>query len=68
MMRAQPAELRKVCESEGRNYDDIEITSLWDPEGGEDSLNVLADLGIARAVVMNGGPDAIKAIADKFIR
>ena len=67
-MRAQLAELRTVCESEGRNFDDIEMTSLWEPEGGEDSLKVLADLGIARAVVMNGGPDAIKAIGDKFIR
>jgi probable F420-dependent oxidoreductase len=67
-IRTQLAELRTVCESEGRNYDEIEITSLWDPEGGEESLKMLAGLGIARAVVMNGGPDAIKAIADKFIR
>ncbi|MEM7469620.1 MAG: LLM class F420-dependent oxidoreductase [Pseudomonadota bacterium] len=68
MMRTQLAELRKVCESEGRNYDDIEITSVWNPESGKDSLDMLADLGIARAVVMNGGPDTIKAVADKFIQ
>ena len=68
VMRAQLTELRGVCETEGRNFDDIEITSLWDPEGGEDSLKLLADLGIARAAVMNGGPDAIKAIGEKFIR
>ena len=68
MMRSQLTELSTVCESEGRNFDDIEITSIWDPEGGEESLKILADLGIARAVVMNGGRDAINAIADNFIR
>jgi hypothetical protein len=67
-MRSQLAELRKVCESEGRNYDDIELTSVWEPKGGEDSLKVLVDLGIDRAVVMFGGPDAIKMIGDKFIQ
>jgi len=68
LMREQLVELRKVCESEGRNYDDIELTSLWDPKGGDDSLKELADLGIARAVVMGGGPDMIKLVGDKFIR
>ena len=55
--RAWLGELRKACEREGRNYDEIEVTSIWKPEGGEESLKVLADLGTARSVVMIGGPD-----------
>ncbi len=63
------AELRAACEAEGRNYDDIELTTMWNPKGGEDSLQALADLGIDRVVTMLGGDlDAIKALAEAHIK
>ncbi len=63
------AELRAACEAEGRNYDDIELTTMWNPKGGEDSLKALADLGIHRVVAMLGGDlDAIKALAEAHIK
>ncbi|MDP6255001.1 MAG: LLM class F420-dependent oxidoreductase [Alphaproteobacteria bacterium] len=63
-------DLRAACEAEGRNYDEIELTTIWGPRGGADSLKVLADLGIARVVtVLDGsGIDGIKAIAEAYIR
>ncbi len=63
------AELRAACEAEGRNYDDIELTTMWNPKGGEDSLKALADLGIDRVVTILGGDlDAIKALAETHIK
>jgi alkanesulfonate monooxygenase SsuD/methylene tetrahydromethanopterin reductase-like flavin-dependent oxidoreductase (luciferase family) len=63
------AELRAACTAEGRNYDDIELTTMWNPKGGEDSLKVLADLGIDRVVTILGGDlDAIKALAETHIK
>ena len=63
-------DLRAACEAEGRNYDEIELTTIWGPRGGADSLKVLADLGIARVVtVLDGsGIDSITAIAEAYIR
>ena len=63
-------DLRAACEAEGRNYDEIELTTIWGPRGGGDSLKVLEDLGIARVVtVLDGsGMDGIKAIAEAYIR
>jgi probable F420-dependent oxidoreductase len=64
------ADLRAACEAEGRNYDEIELTVMWSPKGGADSLKALADLGISRVVTILGGDgiDGIKAIADAHIR
>jgi len=63
------AELRAACAAEGRNYDDIELTTMWNPKGGEDSLKALADLGIDRVVTMLGGDlGAIKALAETHIK
>ncbi len=41
-------ELKAVCEQEGRNYDDLEITAMWPLSGGLDELKAYADLGVAR--------------------
>ena len=67
---AMLADLRAACDAEGRNYDEIELTTIWGPRGGADSLKVLEDLGIARVVtVLDGsGIDGIKAIAEAYIR
>ena len=65
---AMLVELREVCEAEGRNYTEIELTTMWSPKGGKDSLKVLADLGIDRVVTILGGNiDAIKAMAEAHI-
>ncbi len=67
---AMLADLRAACEAEGRNYDEIELTTMWGPKGGADSLKILEDLGISRVVtILDGsGVDGIKAIADAHIR
>ncbi len=63
------ADLRAACEAEGRDYDEIELTTMWSPKGGEDSLKALADLGIHRVVTIPGGDlDTIRAIAEAHIR
>ena len=49
------ADLRAACAAEGRNYDEIELTTMWGPRGGADSLKLLADLGIARVVTVLDG-------------
>lgn len=67
---AMLADLRAACEAEGRNYDDIELTTMWGPKGGADSLKALTDLGITRVVtILDGsGVDGINAIAEAHIR
>lgn len=67
-LRIQLGKLRDACKNEGRNYDEIELTSVWEPKDGDDSLKALADLGVSRVVCMNGGLDAIKAVGDTYIR
>ena len=62
------AKLRAACEIEGRNYHEIEVTVLWDPEGGEESLKTLSDLGVSRVITMPGGIDGIQSIANSYIR
>ena len=64
------ADLRTACQAEGRNYDEIELTVMWGPKGGADSLKALADLGISRVVTILGGDgiDGINAIAEAHIR
>ncbi|MBT3533649.1 MAG: LLM class F420-dependent oxidoreductase [Rhodospirillaceae bacterium] len=63
------AKLRAACEVEGRNYDEIELTTMWGPKGGADSLKALADLGVSRVVTIPGGDlDAIKSVAEAHIR
>jgi len=63
------AQLRAACEAEGRDYDEIELTTMWGPKGGEESLKALADLGIDRVVTITGSDhDAIKSIAEAHIR
>ena len=67
---AMLADLRAACDAEGRNYDEIELTTIWGPRGGGDSLKVLEDLGIARVVTVldGGGINSITAIAEAYIR
>ena len=67
-LRELLADLRVACGAEGRDYTEIELTTLWSPSEGAESLKVLADLGVARVVIMNAGIDALKAVAEAHIR
>jgi probable F420-dependent oxidoreductase len=65
------AELRSVCNTVGRNYADIEITTMWSPEAGLDSIKRLEALGVARVTLFAaavGDPvAAIKRIGTEVI-
>jgi len=73
-----PAELSKsldalktVCKRLGRNYSEIEITAMWQPQTGLDTIHKLRDIGVARVVTFAmaaGDPtDAIKRLGDEVI-
>jgi hypothetical protein len=44
-----------VCPSSGaefgRDYDSIEITSIWNNTGGLDAIKAFEDIGVARVIV-----------------
>ena len=65
------AELKAVCKRVGRNYADIEITTMWQAQAGLDSLKQLQDLGVARVTTFAMGAgdpiDAIKRLGDEVI-
>jgi probable F420-dependent oxidoreductase len=57
------AELKSVCKNVGRNYTDIEITTMWAPEAGLDTIKRLEELGVARVTTFAvGGADPVGAI------
>jgi probable F420-dependent oxidoreductase len=64
-------ELKAVCKRLGRNYSEIEITAMWQPQTGLDTIRKLGDLGVARVVTFAmaaGDPtDAIKRLGDEVI-
>ncbi len=64
-------ELKAVCKKLGRNYADIEITAMWQPQTGLDTIRKLQDIGVARVVTFAmaaGDPtDAIKRLGDEVI-
>ncbi len=43
--------LKAACEAEGRDYDSIEITSMWDNQGGLDAIKAFEDIGVSRVLV-----------------
>jgi probable F420-dependent oxidoreductase len=65
------AELKAVCKRVGRKYADIEITTMWQPQAGLDSLKQLEALGVARVTTFTMGAsdpvDAIKRLGDEVI-
>jgi hypothetical protein len=60
-------ELRRACDEEGRDFDTIEITTLWDPGAGEDALNALKKAGVSRVIVMPGSIEGINRISERYI-
>lgn len=64
------ADLKAVCKKVGRNYADIEITTMWAPQAGLDSLKKLADLGVVRVTTFADPADpvgSIKRLGDEVI-
>ena len=43
--------LRAACDAAGRDYDSVEITSMWDNQGGIDAVQAFADIGVSRIIV-----------------
>jgi probable F420-dependent oxidoreductase len=43
--------LRAACDAQGRDYDTVEITSMWDNRGGMEAVRAFADIGVSRLIV-----------------
>ena len=43
--------LKAACKDIGRDYDSVEITSMWDNQGGLDAIKAFADIGVSRVLV-----------------
>jgi probable F420-dependent oxidoreductase len=62
-IEGQLAELRRTCDRLGRDFAEIEITTMWSGQGGLDSLEALGSAGVHRAVVpLMGMQDPAAAI------
>lgn len=51
VLKTRLAELRAVCETEGRPFEEIEITCMWPGMGGVDAVGALQEAGVHRVVV-----------------
>jgi hypothetical protein len=43
--------LKASCADFGRDYDSIEITTMWNNQGGLDAIKAFVDLGVSRVIV-----------------
>lgn len=43
--------LKASCAKYGRDYESIEITSMWNNQGGLDAIKAFADIGVSRVIV-----------------
>lgn len=65
--------LRGACAEIGRDADEIELTTFWNPASGPDTLKALEDEGIHRVVVLTAmlgqdAADGIARFADSYIK
>jgi probable F420-dependent oxidoreductase len=44
-------QLKAACQHFDRDYDSVEITSMWDNQGGIDAIRAFEDIGVARVIV-----------------
>lgn len=58
-------QLKAACTEFGRDYDSVEITSMWTTQGGLDSLKAYSDLGVSRVIVPSAalGGDTLAGIS-----
>lgn len=64
--------LKATCDELGRDYDSIEITSMWDNTGGMQAIEAFADIGVSRLLVplfaMREGPvEGMGKLAEEII-
>ncbi|MEH6570856.1 MAG: LLM class F420-dependent oxidoreductase [Halioglobus sp.] len=43
--------LKAACAEHGRDYASVELTSMWDTQGGMDGIKAFQDLGVSRVIV-----------------
>jgi probable F420-dependent oxidoreductase len=43
--------LKAACDAEGRDHDTVEITSMWDNQGGLEAVQAFDDIGVSRLLV-----------------
>lgn len=43
--------LKAACEAVGRDYGSVEITSMWNNQGGMEAIEAFADIGVSRVIV-----------------
>ena len=43
--------LKAACDDAGRDYNSVEITSMWDNKGGMDAIEAFTDIGVSRVLV-----------------
>ena len=43
--------LKAACADAGRDYNSVEITSMWDNKGGMDAIEAFSDIGVSRVLV-----------------
>ena len=65
--------LGKACADVGRNVDEIEISAMWVPAMGIDSLRQYEDIGVSRLIIplqaLGGGNplEALDGFADEIL-
>ena len=68
-----PAEpLRAACDEYERDYDSVEITSMWDTRGGMEMVQQFADIGVSRLIVplfaLGGNPvEGLQKLSEDII-
>jgi len=71
-LRSALGELRAVCDAEGRDFAEIEITCMWPGQGGPEAVAALEDAGASRLVVpVMAMPDpaaALEKLSKEIIR
>jgi probable F420-dependent oxidoreductase len=65
-------DLKAACDTEGRDYSELEITGMWPGIGGMEAVQALADVGVSRLVIplMALGPnpaEGIQKLAEEVI-
>ncbi len=43
--------LKAACEDVGRDYNSVEITSMWNNQGGMEAIEAFTDIGVSRVIV-----------------
>lgn len=66
-------ELRAACDAEDRDFNELEISTMWPGRGGAEAVAALADIGVSRLVIplqaLGANPaEGIEKIAGEVIK